>query len=137
MYSTYTRIYWISPKKGGSLKLFKSFAGQLFLFVVTVALAWAGTRHFFGKSQITATVDGKPLVGCSIRVDDKRIGETPYETRLPIGSRTVEIVPPRDFYDTEQEKVKFYVFSLGVGTVIKAEFDTREELEEPIETSSR
>jgi hypothetical protein len=83
-----------------------------------IAACWAGIYVFYGKYEISATVDGDG-VATPVMVDSEFKCNTPCHFRLPPGSHVIEVQRPEGF-DIEHggalfEMNKLIVFSMGRG----------------------
>ena len=78
---------------------------------------------FFGEVKIEAVIDGRPLKGAVVKLDNKVVGKTPYSQRFMVGTHKFEIIPPDDI-ETVEKKYQGTITSVLLGTDVTARFET-------------
>lgn len=110
-----------------TLKNIMRFVGSILSFILSLALAIAGTIgiyaavwFFYGNTQIVATIDGKPLKGAIVEVNGTYVGETPLNVHLMPGVHDVSVIPGD--VDTIEAEYTGTGFTTGIGYKIEVSF---------------
>lgn len=78
-----------TEKKRGGSGCLSSIISLAIIASVLIAI-W----YFFGKIQITTTLDGRPINGALVEIEGVERCQTPCELRLETGSYDIDIFPP-------------------------------------------
>jgi len=97
--------------------------------IIIIAIIVGGIWYFLGTTTVTALVDGQAVEGAEVLVDDKSVGQTPFKTRLGFGHHKVTVVPPDDL-EVKESYFDSHFFTLGRGTTIEADFESRDKMVE-------
>ena len=96
--------------------------GGVACIVVAVIIVW----WFFGKTDITASLDGEPLDGAIVEINGDVVGETPYTKRLGPGFHRVLVMPPEG-KKTVESNHNIRIFTMMRGVEYQADFHKRDE----------
>lgn len=92
---------------------------------IILALLVALVHLIWGETHITATKDGKPLVGATVLIDGKVVGKTPYTARLFLGDFSIKVIPPKTF-NSKQTEFSGFILTVVRGDDFQANFETRD-----------